>query len=173
MAEQPEIAAAIRVCERYIPQIGQRILNYTHSALDIDDIEMLSANSGCSSALREPLDDETKQKCLMEGHVCTPWLQYLKWPYFQALGKVGRKYRISLSLDEILQDFESRLRSYTAWYSRRDHAKKEQTQKWCSAVLAKCRVNVEQALIQNLRPDGYDGLNKQFEEAQKILTFVP
>ena len=132
---------------------------------------MRNTNCECSLALQEPLDEETRHKCLMERHVCTPWL--LKWPYFQALGKVGRKYRISLSLDETLQDFESRLHSYTVRYTRRDQTKKDQTKKWCAAVLAKCRVNVKQALVQNLRPDGYDGLSKQFEEAKKILTFVP
>ena len=72
--------------------------------------------------------------------------------HFQALGKVGRKYRISLSLDEILKDFENRLGSYTGWYTRRDQAKREQTKKWCAAVLAKCSLNVEQALAHNLRP---------------------
>ena len=66
----------MRVCERYTPQIGQRILNYTQSALEVDDMEMISANCECTSALKATLDEEQKQNCLIEGHVCTPWLQY-------------------------------------------------------------------------------------------------
>jgi len=49
----------------------------------------------------------------------------------------------------------------------------EKTKKWCDASLARCRLNAEEALTRNLKPDGYDGLSKQIAEATRLLTFVP
>ena len=68
---QPEVAAAMRVCERYTPQIGQQILNYTESALDVNEEKILDGNCACRSVLRQSMEEQEKQKCIIDGQVCT------------------------------------------------------------------------------------------------------
>ena len=178
---EPSLAASLRVSEAYTPQIGQRLLNYTSSSLNVseepEEPEQQSIEELCTCAqvLRLSLTEEEKKNNLIEGHVCTPWLKNLKWPYLQAIGKVGRKYRTSLSIDEVLQSLQEGLKSYIGWYRKRNGSVKlEQLKKWADAVVNKCRLNVDKVMLgTSLKPDGYSGLVAQLTEAKGLLTFVP
>ena len=180
---EPNVAASLRVCEAYTPQIGQRLLNYTSSSLDVtaeDEVEAPEQRVNedvcpCKQALRHSLTEEEKKSTLIDGHVCTPWLKNLKWPYLQSIGKLGRKYRTALSVNDVLQSLREGLKSYKSWYlKKKGSTNKESLEKWAEAVGNKCQLNVDKAMMEAiLKPDGYSGLVQQLTEAKELLTFVP
>ena len=180
---EPNVAASLRVCEAYTPQIGQRLLNYTSSSLVVtaeDEVEAPEQRVNedvcpCKQALRHSLTEEEKKSTLIDGHVCTPWLKNLKWPYLQSIGKLGRKYRTALSVNDVLQSLREGLKSYKSWYlKKKGSTNKESLEKWAEAVGNKCQLNVDKAMMEAiLKPDGYSGLVQQLTEAKELLTFVP
>ena len=122
------VAASLRVCEAYTPQIGQRLLNYTSSSLVVtaeDEVEAPEQRVNedvcpCKQPLRHSLTEEEKKSTLVDVHVCTPLLKNLKWPYLQSIGKMGRKCRTALSVNDVLQSLREGLKSYKSWYLKKE-----------------------------------------------------
>ena len=180
MHPEPHVAASLRVCETYAPQISQGLLNYTSSSTEVNceaDLQQTDVTFPCPclQALSPSLFEAEKEKSLIEGHVCTPWLKNLKWPYLQAIGKVGRKYRTALSVDEVLQSLRNGLKRYRSWYlKKKGRGKRQQMEQWADAVVRKCPLNLDNVMATSvLKPDVYSGLGVQLRQAKELLSFVP
>ena len=47
---------------------------------------------------------------------------FLKWPYLQQLGRLGRNFRLPMSLQKVQEHLDEDLQAYVNWYaSRRPH----------------------------------------------------
>ena len=75
---EPNVAAALRVCERYAPQVQSLLFNYTSAAREAsseDAVIDLQQPCACWQALRSR---DANDRYLHEGHVCTTDLTALK-----------------------------------------------------------------------------------------------
>ena len=110
---EPNVAAALRVCERYAPQVQSLLFNYTSAAREAsseDAVIDLQQPCACWQALRSR---DANDRYLHEGHVCTTDLTALKWSYLQGFADKGRKFRLELPLEATLDDLKRAFVNYT------------------------------------------------------------
>ena len=170
----PDVAAAIMVCDKFAPQWQAWLCNYARVAEDLD-LEAARADNleGCScrSALRRREDE-----ALHEGHVVSNDSNLLRWPYLQTLAAKGKKYRLEGPPDTVLHDLRRALNQYTSWAAQNqpnDATFQRKLGEWADAVEARCTANWRQAAVKEiLEPVGFPGLTQQMREAQKELVFL-
>ena len=90
---EPEVAAAIMVCDKFRPQLQALLCNYAKVAQELD----------LPKALQDDLQDCPCSRCLEKpdlscfngkGHVVMADTRNLKWPYLRTMVHWGRKFRI-------------------------------------------------------------------------------
>ena len=144
------MAAALRVCERYAPQVQGLLFNYTSAAKE-DSSEYsameLAQPCACLQALR---DCSVVDNCLHEGHVCTTDLTMLKWSYLQGLADKGRKFRLELPLEATRDDLKRAIDNYITWYCQRKGIHhKAKLEAWAAAIMRQAQLNLEKGLQQS------------------------
>ena len=174
---EPDVAAGIRVSERYRPRLDAWLLNYSSVAFgeDLDDEIMCDDDGGscpCIQALRPNLDPSVKNFVLKSGHFHTFELKNLKWPILHDLQSFGKKFRLPCSMKVVIQELECSLENYVAWYTQMKLSSRSQLEQWAAEVLRRCKLNWERE-ASNLRPEGNNDAAAQIKAAHRLLVFVP
>ena len=170
----PDVAAAIMVCDKFAPQWQAWLCNYARVAEELDLAAAQADNlegCNCHSALRR-----REAEAFHEGHVVSNESDLLRWSYLQTLATKGKKYRLEGPPDSVLHDLRRALNQYTAWAAQsqpNDAVYHRKLGEWADAVEARCTANWQRgALNENLVPAGFPGLSQQMREAQKVLVFL-
>ena len=105
--KQPDIAAAIMVCDAFQPQIQAILCNYEAAAtaheLNISEAAGESKNNcECRDALWTPND-----ACFnKDGHLPR---SKLRWPYLRKIVKRGKKFRLECDMDTVFTELRHSL----------------------------------------------------------------
>ena len=171
----PEVAAAIMVCDKFAPQWQAWLCNYAKAAEELD-IEAARfdplTNCSCTKALRTQ-----EAEALQGGHVVSNDSDLLRWPYLRSIATKGKKFRLEGPPDAVLQELRKGLDQYTDWAGRsqpHDMTFQRKLKEWADAVEAQCYTNWQRRRKEaaDLLPTGYPGLVEQIREAQKDLVFL-
>ena len=98
----PEVAAALMVCDKFAPQWQAWICNYAKAAEELNLEEARTASlefCDCKKALRR---DE--KEAIYSGHVVSNDSSLLRWPFLQTLAQKGKKFRLEGPPDSVLHD---------------------------------------------------------------------
>ena len=170
----PDVGAAIMVCDKFAPQWQAWICNYARVSEDLD-VESARADSlagcTCHEALRR-----RESSAFHDGHVVSNESDLLRWPFLQTLAAKGKKYRLEGPPDAVLHDLRHALNQYVTWLSAcnpNDLGLRRKLELWADAVEAQCSANWQRAASrEDLVPTGFPGLSHQIREAQKSLVFL-
>ena len=170
----PEVGAAILVCDKFEPQWQAHICNYAKAAMELD-IDRATTDTleacRCLRSLHRPTSDH-----LHCGHVLSVDSGQLRWPYLRSLAKKGKKYRLEGTKESMFSALHSGLERYVEWQSRcnqNDPTYHHKLVAWAEAVEAACLKNWRVAAFnQQPLPEGFPGLHAQIREAHKDLVFL-
>ena len=171
----PEVAAAIMVCDKFNPQWQAAITNYSKVAEELDAEAALRddlSHCRCQQALHPAAPEH-----LVRGHVLSVDSTALRWPYLRSLSKKGKKYRLEGPVDSIFDELKAGLDGYVTWASShkpQDLRCRAALESWSQAVQDRCLRNWRSSLSPDdlRRPEGYPGLKAQIREAQRDLVFI-
>ena len=172
---EPEVAAAIMVCDKFRPQLQAILCNYANVAQELDIEKALHdelQDCRCSHVLWKP--DPSCQNG--EGHVVMSDTRNLKWPYLRTMVHRGKKFRIDGDMDQVFADLRHSLDAYVSWCARGCPRRLAKLEEWADAVYKGCRLNwarkVESDPTHHLAPQGHPGLREAVRVAQEHLVFV-
>ena len=175
MALHPEPAALtqLRLCEEYVPHVSAQVFNYARVASaecsPVGPEESCAGDLDCLRAVRPGVQ---LSNCTKEGHICTADLSFLKWPYLQQLCRLGRKFRLPMSLQEVQRCLDDDLQSYVDRFTRKRPHLSDALQRWTSAVKRQAMENARRS-FRRWSPEGCDGFRQQLKEAHELLVFGP
>ena len=119
---EPEVGAAIMVCDKFRPQLQAILCNYSKAAQELDLSTALRDelwDCRCSQTLWKPDPGCTNE----EGHVLMSDTRNLRWPFLRTMVQRGRKFRLETDTDQIFADLRLSLDSYVSWCARGNHAR--------------------------------------------------
>ena len=170
----PEVAAAIMVCDRFEPQWQAYICNFSKVAEDLDIVAAANddlCGCDCMTALKRK-----DASYLHNGHVLSIETDALQWPYLRSLATKGKKYRLEGTMDSVFAALQSALDDYVVWACKprqEDMNFRLALQRWADAVEKKCVLNWRLAAAhQRPLPEGYPGLRTEIRQAQEKLVFL-
>ena len=152
---EPEVGAAIMVCDKFRPQLQAILCNYAKVAQELDLEKDDLQDCRCSHTLWKP--DLSCQNG--EGHVVMADTRNLKWPYLRTMVHRGRKFRIDCDMDLVFSNLRQSLEAYSAWCARGNPVRLAKLEEWAEAVYNGCRQNwarkVESDLSYRPTPQGH------------------
>ena len=172
---EPEVAAAIMVCDKFRPQLQAILCNYAKVAQELDLPKSLRddlQDCHCSHCLQKP-----DQSCFNgEGHVTMADTRNLKWPYLRTMVHRGRKFRIDSDMEQVFANLRQSLDGYTAWCSRGSPERLAKLDEWADAAYQGCRQNWARKVISDPNhhpaPQGHPGLREAVRAAHEHLVFI-
>ena len=172
---EPDVAAAIMVCDAFQPQIQAILCNYAAAARELNISEAAGdslATCECRGALWKPDD-----ACLnTDGHLLTIDTRKLRWPYLKKIVERGKKFRLESDMNTVFAELRHSLDCYVTWSARGDEERLAKLEDWADAVYKRCKENWERKVQDSpshLRgPKGYPGLRRTIQEAHKSLVFL-
>ena len=172
---EPEVAAAMMVCDQFRPQVQALLCNYSKVAQELDTEAALKdelKECQCCHALSQP--DQTAFNS--KGHLVLTDTRKLRWPYLRTLVQRGKKFRLQGDMEQVFTDLHASLQGYSVWCSRGKPERLQKLEEWADAVYERCRANWARKLQSDPKhaqtPDGYPGLRRVIREAHESLVFL-
>ena len=169
----PEVGAAIMVCDKFSPQLQAILCNFAKAAAELDIPKALAdtlEDCPCKNALSKP-----DENAFHEGHLVMVDTRNLKWPYLRTMVQRGRKFRLETDMDTVFNDLRASLNGYAAWCARGNQRRLDKLDEWADAVYDRCRKNWLSRVQEKqttLKPQGFPGLKQAIREAQELLVFL-